>query len=470
MNRCINVIVVLLVLTHGIQAQTGKRRIIKLSHHINTSVSEYYPCLSPDGSRLYFTGMDRTGFFDYKIDYDKIRSAGGEDIFVSEWSNGLWKDARDIRGLNTEAHEAVTQILTNGDLLLTGNYPENIGPPDGDDNGSSTTDLFLARKTADGHHVIHFDEPVNSLFTEADGHMNASGNVILFVSDRPGRIGEHQKKGWKWNGSTWGNTDVWVSVKSGGYWGVPVNLGAKVNTPFAERSPWLSADGLTLYVSSNGYKAGKTDLDVYSFKRKDKADWTKWDGPFPVADVNSPTDDWCYRTYGDKAYFARSVKLGFTPSSRTRNGAGFVFETNFRPGYTVKGLQAGSFQLDEQSEIFMAVPGKQPAVSLSDILFEYNSDRISDSQKDMIDRLLDLISMNEPSSIIIEGHTDSQGSDEKNLILSRKRAERIRSILIENGFDASQITVNGYGEQRPVADNTTDKGRSANRRVELYFE
>ena len=99
------------------QAQSGTRRIVKLAHHINTSVSEYYPCLSPDGTRLYFTGMDRTGFFDYKIDYDKVRSAGGEDIFVSEWSNGLWKDARDVRGLNTEAHEAVTQILPNGKIL-----------------------------------------------------------------------------------------------------------------------------------------------------------------------------------------------------------------------------------------------------------------------------------------------------------------------------------------------------------------
>jgi hypothetical protein len=95
-------------------------------------------------------------------------------------------------------------------------------------------------------------------------------SYILFVSDRNGNIGEYHKKGWKWNESFWGNTDVYVCIKEGDYWGNPINLGSKINTPYAERTPWLSEDGLTLYVSSNGYVKGKTDLDVYAFKRTDK--------------------------------------------------------------------------------------------------------------------------------------------------------------------------------------------------------
>lgn len=469
-NRVI-LITVVIQLSCIVQAlPQSPRQIIRLSHHINTTASEYYPCVTDDGKGIFFTGMDRTGFFDYKIDFLKVRSAGGEDIFFSSQSNGLWQDARDVRALNTSAHEAVTQALRNGNLLLTGNYTENLGPPNGDHNGSSTTDLFLAKKNGSEYRMMHFDEPVNSLFTEADGFMDDKETFILFVSDRPGRIGDYHKKGWLWNESTWGNTDVWVVTKSNGYWNNAVNLGPKVNTAFSERTPWLTPDGLRLYVSSNGYKANKKDLDVYFFKRKNKSDWTSWEGPFSVTDVNSGKDEWCYREAGGKAFFARSVELGFKPTNRTRNGAGFVFETNFRPGYAVTGLQAGSFRQDEQSEIFMAIAGKAPVISLSDILFVYNSDQLRSGQQSLIDRLLDLITINEPSSIRIEGHTDSDGSDEQNLELSKKRAERIRKILVDNGFDAGQIQVSGFGETRPVADNSTEQGKAANRRVELYFQ
>lgn len=446
------------------------RQVMRLSHHINTTASEYYPCLSADGSRLYFTAMDRTGFFDYKINYDQIANAGGEDIFSSQLSEGLWTDARDVRLLNTSYHEAVTQVLPNGDLLLTGNYRENLGPPDGDHNGSSTTDLFIARKTGNDFRVTHLDEPVNSLFTEADGYMDPAGTFILFVSDRPGRVGDHHKKGWKWNDNFWGNTDVWVCTKANGYWGNPVNLGSKVNTGFAERTPWLSPDGLTLFVSSNGYRPGKKDLDVYYFRRKNKSTWTVWEGPWPVTDVNTPSDEWCYREAGPTGWFARSLKLGFTPSNRNRNGAGFVFESNFRPGYEVNGQQAGSFLIDEQSEIFKAYPKASPALSLGDLLFVYNSDKLKPGQQELLNRLVDLVQTNEPSVIRIEGHTDSDGSDATNLELSRKRAETIRKYLTDNGLDESRIKTVGLGESRPAADNSTPEGRKANRRVEIYFQ
>ena len=62
---------------------------VKLSHNINTSANEYYPTISPDGNTLFFTGMDRTGFFDTKVDFTKTRNMGGEDIFFSTKVNGI---------------------------------------------------------------------------------------------------------------------------------------------------------------------------------------------------------------------------------------------------------------------------------------------------------------------------------------------------------------------------------------------
>lgn len=69
--------------------------------------------------------------------------------------------------------------------------------------------------------------------------------------------------------------------------------------------------------------------------------------------------------------------------------------------------------------------------------------------------------------IEIQGHTDHVGSSESNHTLSHKRAESVRAELIKNGVSADRLTVVGYGEDRPIADNSTSEGRALNRRVEL---
>jgi len=79
----------------NIKSISLEKSVFKISHSINTSTSEYYPIITEDGSALFFTGMDRSGFFDYKIDFTKTRNNGGEDLFISKKINGTWEDARD---------------------------------------------------------------------------------------------------------------------------------------------------------------------------------------------------------------------------------------------------------------------------------------------------------------------------------------------------------------------------------------
>lgn len=67
----------------------------------------------------------------------------------------------------------------------------------------------------------------------------------------------------------------------------------------------------------------------------------------------------------------------------------------------------------------------------------------------------------------IQGHTDSQGSSEYNRGLSQKRAEAVKFYLVQHGIDADRLTAVGYGEDSPIADNSTAAGREKNRRVEL---
>ena len=67
----------------------------------------------------------------------------------------------------------------------------------------------------------------------------------------------------------------------------------------------------------------------------------------------------------------------------------------------------------------------------------------------------------------IAGHTDSVGTDEYNMGLSLRRAESVRNYLVDKGIPADRLTIRGYGESQPVADNATAEGRFQNRRVEL---
>lgn len=73
-------------------------------------------------------------------------------------------------------------------------------------------------------------------------------------------------------------------------------------------------------------------------------------------------------------------------------------------------------------------------------------------------------------NIIVEGHTDSQGSDTHNLDLSQRRANAVMQFLVQRGYDASRIRAVGIGETRPTGDNNTAEGRANNRRVEIVLQ
>jgi len=69
----------------------------------------------------------------------------------------------------------------------------------------------------------------------------------------------------------------------------------------------------------------------------------------------------------------------------------------------------------------------------------------------------------------IQGHTDNVGNPKKNLQLSQDRADAVRAFLIGQGVAADRLLSVGYGDTKPVADNKTEQGRAANRRVEFVI-
>jgi outer membrane protein OmpA-like peptidoglycan-associated protein len=447
----------------------SKRQFIRLSHHINTSANEYLPVLDNNENKLFFSAMDRTGHFDFKLDFTKQASSGGEDLFYSKFNNGIWEDARPIEYLNTNGHEVISQVLNDNSLLITSNYTEKLGPR-GATPETETSDLFKAKFIKNNkYQIIHFPEPVNSIFTEADAIINEEETSILFVSDRPGNIGEYHKKGLKWNSSFWGNTDVYVSLKNGDFWSPPINLGNIINSPAAERTPWLSNDELTLYLSSNGYVKDKNDLDIYCFKRKDKNNWTDWDGPFLIKDASTEYDDWGYKETKDgSAYLAKVMPLGFKPSQGGTAGDGYIRETNYRPGYTITGQQIASLNAEFTTDIYFLKKVDIPVFTMNDVFFEINSSKLNQKMLHTLERLVDLVKQNEKLSIEINGFTDDTGDEKFNLKLSQDRANSVKEFLINNNVK-NKIITNGFGELKPKYNNSDQSKKALNRRVEIYF-
>jgi len=97
-------------------------------------------------------------------------------------------------------------------------------------------------------------------------------------------------------------------------------------------------------------------------------------------------------------------------------------------------------------------------------LASYSNDLHS---KNLLDEIARSLILNPGIKLEIHSHTDSTGSDAYNLTLSRKRAEEIRGYLLKSGISSDRLFVEVYGESKPIADNTTESGRSQNRRVEF---
>jgi outer membrane protein OmpA-like peptidoglycan-associated protein len=108
-------------------------------------------------------------------------------------------------------------------------------------------------------------------------------------------------------------------------------------------------------------------------------------------------------------------------------------------------------------------------LTLGDVLFDTGKSTLKAGAYRTIDKVADALK-NEPSQkVMIEGHTDSVGSEEFNMELSQRRAQSVQAALLERGVKADQIQAIGRGETTPVASNDNAGGRQQNRRVELVF-
>lgn len=130
-------------------------------------------------------------------------------------------------------------------------------------------------------------------------------------------------------------------------------------------------------------------------------------------------------------------------------------------------------ELEDMQKQFSELQAKQTergmVLTLSDVLFDTGQATLKPGADLALDRVAEFLRENSGTRVIVEGHTDSRGSEEYNLQLSERRAQSVADALRTRGIEPGRFQVVGRGEGYPVANNGTAEGRQQNRRVEIVF-
>lgn len=111
--------------------------------------------------------------------------------------------------------------------------------------------------------------------------------------------------------------------------------------------------------------------------------------------------------------------------------------------------------------------GMQIVMDLKNVNFDFDKYNLTETARAILDQNI-VVMKNYPTvKIDLQGHTDWIGTDEYNQKLSQRRADAVKSYLINNGIEAARLTTSAWGESKPIADNETEEGRFQNRRVEF---
>ncbi len=301
---------------------------------VNTKDHEYSPLISKDGQVLYFVGYDRSG------------GKGGEDIFFSNRKeDGSWGTPEAFNAFNTDSHETLKAISSdNNAVILFGNYPGSFG----------SGDLFYSINV-DGSWTFpcNLGGDINTNAWESQANLSSDGRFMLFASKREGALGE---------------ADIYLSELTDEGWTTPVNLGNTINTKSDERTPFLAADGKTLYFSSDGH-FGFGDYDLFVSKRLDDS-WTNWSKPVNMGKyINTLAGDTYFSIpeSGSRAYIVGSGGI-------ETDGSDDIFEFILPPSIRPEALfHVYGTVLDEKDSAAAVVikyydmeDGKEVAKTISD--------------------------------------------------------------------------------------------------------
>jgi outer membrane protein OmpA-like peptidoglycan-associated protein len=483
-------------------------KVENIGPRVNTQYPEYSPVVTADESQMFFTSR-RPTTTGGKIDLrDNMYF---EDIYSATKTDSGWSNVKNVGApINTDGHDATISISIDGQKLFI--YKDDNG-----DGNIYTSDLLGDKWSA----PVKLNEYINSNKWEGSVSVSADGNTLYFSSEREGGFG---------------GKDIYRSRKlPNGQWGRAMNMGPNINTPYDDDAPFMHPDGVTLYFSSQGHSS-MGGFDIFYTTLSDSGTWSKpVNMGYPV---NTTDDDIFYFPtadnkrayyssfrsdgYGEKDIYMLTLPekaeaplavysgeitslLGGVPEGATitvkDNATGevvgvytpntstgkYVFilppGKNYNIAYEAEGYLFQSENLDVTDSasyrlIHKAVEltplrvGEKTA--LKNVFFASGSAVLKPESKTELSKLEALMKKHPKITVQINGHTDSQGSEELNMKLSQARAESVREYLVkEGGIAEERIKAAGFGPHEPVAINKNPNGTwnrdgmALNRRIEF---
>jgi outer membrane protein OmpA-like peptidoglycan-associated protein len=143
-----------------------------------------------------------------------------------------------------------------------------------------------------------------------------------------------------------------------------------------------------------------------------------------------------------------------------------VVAQNSGTDYMLRILEKEQMKQDVTASDMLDALNKDGRVALY-INFDTGKSTIKPESAKIVDQIVQMMKKAPELKISVEGHTDSVGTPEKNKILSQERAKAVVDAITREGIDAQRLRSAGFGQDKPVADNSTDEGKAKNRRVEL---
>jgi outer membrane protein OmpA-like peptidoglycan-associated protein len=447
----------------------------RLGTTINTSADESNPVISSNGNTLYFVRTfdpkNTGGIYDQDIWYCKKTMAG-------------WGPTFSLKALNNKLNNAVIAETeeeldsTRQRLYLISSY--------GVERDVEKGITMASRSILDTQWVIQNKLPIPSL--------NIDGKYVSYTLSNDQQVVIISYEG----SDSEGEEDLYYSLKEPDGWSEPEHLGAAVNTPGFEISPFLSLANDTLYFSSNGFK-GFGDADIFYSVRKGK--WSSWSKPVNLGKtINTPFFDayfsithncalWSSNREGKDldlwtAWAIAPPELLITVNeikhaSEFQGADGKIdidvvsgvkpYKFLWSNGMTtadISSLQKGEYKLQITDSIGQKISRvftidepeatEQRMIRFPNIQYEFNkwtfvNDSIINTNDSL--RLVAKLLEDYPNLMIeLISHTDSRGEESRNLILSKNRAKACYiSLVNEFKIDPRRIIPVGKGEAEPAS-------------------
>ena len=468
---------------------------------LNGFALQYFPVLTADGKQLFFTRRGGTAA------YDK------EDIFISQAESAqIWTSPQSISSkINSSYNEGTCSVTADGNFLI---YTSCDAP---DSQGSC--DLYSVEKVGgEWQSPKNMGTKINSSFWDSQPSLSADGRLLFFSSNRRGGVG--------------GN-DIWYAARNGdGSWSDAKNIGAPINTPKDEISPFLFFNNETLFFASDGH-LGLGGMDIFLsrvsaglFQEPENLGLPINDQLDQVALFITAQEDYAYYSelstnigIGDRAYlyrfkFPKDIELG---ENLTVTGGQVVHSKTGEPisaSLSLVSLANDStryqFQSNGQDGSFLMLYPEQEAAGLyvekqgylpkiynvdrdsiknvkdlkvelvpiasgeefvfENVFFDFDSFALKQESLSSLRRLDRFLQANPKVSILITGHTDNLGSDEYNLKLSLQRAQSVRAYLLDVGTNPDRINVAGKGFREPMLPNSNASNQAKNRRITVSVQ